>query len=54
MSNSIDKALFVNALFSTPGRFKFPDAGNASNSSRKPCSINVTNILNVNKVKIYE
>uniref|UniRef100_A0A0R3RS09 RRM domain-containing protein n=1 Tax=Elaeophora elaphi TaxID=1147741 RepID=A0A0R3RS09_9BILA len=50
MSKSIGNALFANALFTASDKFKFPNAGNASNSNGKPCSINVTDMLNMNKI----
>lgn len=55
MSNSIGNALFTNALFTAPARFKFPVAAaadNADNSNEKSCSITVKNKLNTNKVRI--
>ncbi|CAG9540592.1 unnamed protein product [Cercopithifilaria johnstoni] len=50
MNNSIGNTLFANSLFAAPNRFKFPNAGNTSNSNEKPCSINVTDMLNINKI----
>uniref|UniRef100_A0A8R1XN03 Uncharacterized protein n=1 Tax=Onchocerca volvulus TaxID=6282 RepID=A0A8R1XN03_ONCVO len=51
MNNRIDNALFANALFPTPARFKFLGIDSAAiNSSEKPCSIIVTNLLNMNKI----
>lgn len=52
VKDSIGNALFANVLFTAPDRFKFPNAGSTSNSNEKSCSINVTDVLNMDKVKI--
>ncbi|KAL3994880.1 hypothetical protein ACH3XW_23535 [Acanthocheilonema viteae] len=52
MNSSNGNALFTNALFTAPDRFKFSNVDSASSSNEKPCSISVTDMLNMNKIML--